>query len=234
MKLLSKPVLVLMVALLGTLVAQWWVLTSQTDRAVREAITASTESTAVTVTRILINQLYPQLAPDLGLEGADRRPAQGLSGDALARVDAAVRGFMQGTDVLKIKLYALNGMTLYSTELEQVGEDKSDSPYVMSAMQGVTASQITARDRFHAVEGQVFGRNLVASYLPIRNAAGAVIGVAEVYVDRTPVLEYSSDSLDLIGGTLFVSQALLLVLLMLLAWGVWASVSGVFAPRERP
>lgn len=232
MKALNKPILVLLVLIIATLVGQWWYVTAQTDRAVSNAITESTQSTATTVTRVFINQLYPQLADPLGLEGANRDARTGLSGAALERVDREVRAFMHGTDVLKIKLYAPNGMTLYSTELSQVGEDKSGSPAVMSAVQGVTASQITSRDQFHAVEGQVFDRNLVATYLPIRNTAGAVIGVAEVYVDRTPVIEYSSDALDTLGGILFMIQAFLVVLVMLLVWSVWASLSGLIGGQQ--
>jgi diguanylate cyclase (GGDEF)-like protein len=97
---------------------------------------------------------------------------------------------MRGLQIVKIKIYNLDGLTVFSTDEQQIGEDKSDNEGFREARAGAVVSDITYRDRFDAFEGVLNKRNLISSYVPIRAAPDAPMeGVFEVYSDVTELLE---------------------------------------------
>ncbi len=183
-----------------------------------QAITETTQAGNATLTRVFINDLYPRLAPDLGLSGNPREMKQQLDEQELSRVDLAVREFILGTDILKVKLFNLDGVTLYSSDPSQIGDKKTEYPGFKSASRGRPESQISFREEFSAFEGKLFQRDLVSSYIPIKDPNGGVIGVAEIYTDRTAVMAFAGE-LDLQLKTLLIP--VLAVILFLLAVVLW-------------
>jgi diguanylate cyclase (GGDEF)-like protein len=93
---------------------------------------------------------------------------------------------MQGLPVVKVKIYDLNGRTVFSTDLNQIGEDKSGNGGFIAAKAGNPVSEITFRNQFAAFEKVISDRNLISTYIPIRkDDAQAPEGVFEVYSDVT-------------------------------------------------
>lgn len=118
------------------------------------------------------------------------RSAQALLADPMQNaMRAAVLDTMHGLRVAKVKLYNRAGITVFSTDPRQVGEDKSGNAGFRSALAGTASSQITSRSRFDAFEGEISHRNLISTYVPVRSPAGAAPeAVFEVYSDVTELL----------------------------------------------
>jgi signal transduction histidine kinase len=146
------------------------------------------EDANVNLTKILANDLW---ASDFGpfvRAMSGRTPAQIRSAAQIPELHRKVLALMRGSSAFKVKVYDLNGMTLYSTELTQIGEDKSANGGVVAARLGTITSEIVYRNRFSALEREVVDRNLVQSYIPAYEA-GRIAGVFEVYSDATPYVK---------------------------------------------
>lgn len=170
----------------------------------------------VALTRTFANAIWPDYAEFV-------RGASGLAADEIVRrpeiraLDSQLRLLKSGTHVVKVKIYDDRGLTVYSTDVRQIGEDKSDNPGVRSALAGVAASDITYRERFDAWEGALSQRNIIFTYVPVRLHQGtAVEAVMEIYSDVTPLVDGMARGLWLILGG--VAAAMGLVYLV----GLWS------------
>ena len=168
----------------------------------------SQEEANVNVTRIFSNQLW---ATDFGpfVRAMSGRPAAELKASPeIPRLHAKVLALMRGSNTFKVKVYAVDGMTLYSTELAQIGEDKRDNAGVAAALQGRITSELVHRNTFSALEQEVLERDLIQSYIPA-NADGRIAGVFEVYSDVTPYLgEIRRNRWLLVGAVIGLLAAL--------------------------
>lgn len=168
----------------------------------------SQQATNVNITRILSNQLW---ANDFGpfVKRMTGRPAAQLkAAPEVPRLHAKVLALMRGSDTFKVKVYAPDGMTLYSTELAQIGEDKRANKGVIEGLKGRTTSELVHRNTFSALEQQVLARDLIQSYIPAYEE-GRIAGVFEVYSDVTPYLEdIKRDQWMLVGAVIGLLAAL--------------------------
>ena len=150
------------------------------------------ENNNVALTQSLANSLWPEFAPFVTSISAESAPSgdQLRSHPEIARLRKAVLAQTKGLLIVKIKVYNLAGLTIFSTEEKQIGEDKKDNEGFLAARSGKVASELTHRDTFSAFEQTIENRDLISSYIPIRRGEGGPIeGVFELYYDVTPFLQ---------------------------------------------
>ncbi len=148
-----------------------------------------TEESNVALTQLFSNTLWPKY-------GAFLSSTQTLSNEAL-RADPVIRQLtedvlddLEGLSVTKLKIYDLQGRTVFSTQSSQIGENKSDSSNVNAAKSGQVISKLGHRDTVQALKSTRKRQDLLSSYIPIRvdGQTGEIVGVFEVYTDVTPLL----------------------------------------------
>ena len=173
------------------------------------------ESKNAALTQTFSNVIWPEFSSFLG-------SASALSADEIrahpetARLRQAVIEQTQGLSVIKVKIYNREGTTLFSTQEDQIGEDKSQNAGFQAALNGEFASELTHRDTFSAFEGEIENRDVISSYIPIRHGGSGVEGVFEVYDDVTPLLENVSIAQRNVALGVTAILSLLYVLLLLL------------------
>ncbi|MEO8170955.1 MAG: hypothetical protein ABI575_08855, partial [Oxalobacteraceae bacterium] len=146
------------------------------------------ESNNVALTQTLANSFWPQLhsfadsAGPLDVEALRRHLD-------IAGLRQGVVNQMRDTNMVKVKLYNLDGRTLFSTEAKQIGEYESRNAGFLSALQGYPTSELTHRNQFSAFDQVLENLDVLSSYVALRHDPDAPIeGVVEVYTDVTDLL----------------------------------------------
>jgi diguanylate cyclase (GGDEF)-like protein len=167
----------------------------------------------VAITQIFASTLWPKHAAYV--KGANTLSKEELrASPQVALIRADVLRQMKGLSVVKVKIYDLHGMTVFSTDEKQIGEDKSDDDGVQSAIAGKVVSEIAFENQFDSFEKVINDRNLISSYIPIRTDDSLPPeGVFEVYSDVTDyVAELDKTSWEIVS-VVMGSLALLYVFL---------------------
>ncbi len=211
-------------------------LAVETEQTARRSLIAAQEAANVNLTQFFANTLWDShFAPFTALtrtisldrcraiaSGSNSPPAAaanprqecfaeiGLKIKSLpgfAALDQRATASMRTSNVFKIKVYDLRGLTVYSSDHRNIGEDKIDNAGWRAAAAGRAASELTHRDHFSAFEGIVENRDLISSYIPVRRGgAKEVVGVFEIYADVTPLLEQIKTSSTLLAGLVAGNQ----------------------------
>lgn len=153
----------------------------------RAIVQQSSEEANKTLTRVFVNENWTDVRPLLPAPGSGAEAAR--ANPRVGEIDQIVRRFSQTTDVLKVKIYDLAGTTLYSSQTSQIGEDKSGNPGFQAAARGQTASELTHRGTFGAFDGELYQRDLVSTYVPVR-VDERLEAVLEIYSDRTASIAF--------------------------------------------
>lgn len=146
------------------------------------------EQSNIVLTQALSNTIWPHFKP-YAAEAAQLSNDELRNDERINNLNKLVLTHIRNTPVLKIKIFDLNGKTLFSTDYDQLGNQKSaDYPGSLSAKSGKVISKLSHRDTFSSVNGVVEDREVVSSYLPIRDVeeqGEGITGVFEVYYDVT-------------------------------------------------
>ena len=149
----------------------------------------------VALTQAFANSLWPDFAQYV--QSVSERDGNALRArPETASFYQAVQELMRDLSVVKVKVYNLQGLTVFSTEARQIGEDKSANPGFLTAKAGGVVSIITHRDAFNAFENTIEDRDVLESYIPIRRGEGngSIEAVIELYDDVTPLLHRIDES----------------------------------------
>ncbi len=201
-------------------------LATQAENAARDGLVAEQEAANVALTRLFANLLWtsdfaPFVRRVAALPGATCTAADAAArracADALGQHIRDLPGFtaldrktiaaMKNTGVFKIKVYDMRGLTVYSSEHGQIGEDKSTNAGWRVAAGGKPASELTHRDQFSAFEGVVENLDLISSYIPVFAPGGSeVVGVFGIYADVTGLLRQIRASSTRIAGIMAAGE----------------------------
>lgn len=103
--------------------------------------------------------------------------------ERVVQVHNAFARLVGGTSVRKIKFYNRAGLTVYSSDPKQIGEDKHLNRGFQEAMVGRRETELSHRGSFSAFDGEKHDVDVLGSYLPIQDDFRRVVGVIEVYDD---------------------------------------------------
>ena len=166
-------------------------------------VTALGEDYNVTVAVALLNATRSELEPLL-------RAATSMDSEEIRRdprptaLRPIILDLAANTRTAKVKIFDLTGLTVFSTDPVQIGEQRGLYPRLLAAVEGRTMSEIEAGEAYTDFSGNRVKSDLLSSYLPIHSADGEVIGVFELYTDVTEFRE------QIIAAELFNFAILLL------------------------
>lgn len=145
------------------------------------------EAGNVNLTRVFANTLWQRHFSALlqASAGVSSQELKNLS--HIQEIHAEALPLMRGSTTYKIKVYDPRGRTVYSSELGQIGEDKSGNPGFRGALAGEIRTELVHKEKFSAFEQVVENRDLIQSYIPQYDGNPAQpAGVFEIYSDATP------------------------------------------------
>jgi hypothetical protein len=169
-------------------VIAWASATYATLSIARADLIAFGASQNAILVRTFANTVWPDIR-DAVRQNASQLRGNIRTGELFDRIDGQIRRFAEGTGVLKVKIYSPAGRTIYSSENRQIGEDKSDNEGVIRALKGETPSELAFRDTFSTFDRELSRLNLFSTYVPVRDGAGAVEAVIEIYVTADTLAE---------------------------------------------
>ena len=183
--------------------------------AVQSLIEQQTQAN-VFLTQSLSNSLWPKYANFIARAGGIPVGELGAQPEVVSLREDVLQK-IRGLHVVKVKMYDMSGLTVYSTEPRQIGENKAGNAGYQKARAGQTESELVFRDRFSATEQVIENRNLLSSYAPVRRTPGGPVeGVFEIYTDVTPLLaDVARTQYSVFGGVIFLLLLLYFFLLMI-------------------
>jgi diguanylate cyclase (GGDEF)-like protein len=155
----------------------------------------------VVVVRTLANTLLPRHAAILVVP-SDATAAELKQRPEVAALHAAVREMVRGTDILKLEVVAPNGITVYSSDVTQIGENKRQNEGFQRALLGETPSVLAHRDQMDAFDKRGSDLDVVATHVPYRGADRAQSAVFEVVADVTPLAAQARQRVWIVLGAL--------------------------------
>lgn len=167
----------------------------------------------VALTRLVHNTLRQEFAAQVTASYVEQDPARTYT--TASEQLPTVLGLLTKSDVIKVKVYNRHGLTVFSTDLANVGENIAHKPGFQVARQGGVASDLHARDMFKSHDGMRSNINFIASYVPMRDADGEVFGVFEIYRDVTPLVQRVNTTLWQVAAAATLALAMLYLLQLL-------------------
>jgi diguanylate cyclase (GGDEF)-like protein len=170
----------------------------------------------VALTKTFANAIWPSHAAFVVRAGSFERATLAARPE-IAALDRDLRRLSDGLSVAKVKIYDLNGLTVYSTDPRQIGEDGSAKPGFRRARDGYPASKVSYREHLDSWEGALAERHIVETYVPVHvYDAAPVEAVLEVYNDVTGLVRANQRSQWTILAAVLGAMALVYAVMLLM------------------
>jgi len=145
---------------------------------------------ATTFANALTAVLGPPIWVYVSEEAPRLSPEQLRAHPNTERLRKLVRDMAVDSHLAKVKIFATNGMTVYSSDEKQIGEDRYNTDAVQRARAGEAVSNLAWRDRFDAIGGPIANRSLLSTYIPVRiRGDPEIVAIFELYDDVTPLMD---------------------------------------------
>jgi len=129
-------------------------------------------------------------------------------------LDEPIADLLRGTSILKVKIFNVEGLTVYSTDHRQTGIQEDENYKGQQAFkQNRTISVTGYKESIRDFTGKEFtNRYVISSYIPLK-IDGGTSGVFEIYNDTTDIYEQIFESqitfATVLFSTLFIVYSLL-------------------------
>ena len=171
--------------ILLTLVMTGFSLHSWALRSLIEMVESQNESVA----HPLSNSVWSEFG-DYLMKAADMSEERLKTSPETAGIDELMRLLTRDVSILKIKIYSTDGLTIYSSEMQEIGEVKNTHlEHFDSALHGHSRSSYSSGENFSAFSGEVFDRDVVETYVPMTTLEHDLVGIFEIYSDVTQIKE---------------------------------------------
>jgi signal transduction histidine kinase/CheY-like chemotaxis protein len=152
----------------------------QIDDSLAEVGRTSVEALTVTMSRSLAPEIEALVVQTRGVTG------QALTGHpAVAVAHARLGHAVEGTNILKIKIFDVDGRTIYSPAEREIGVLSTHPTAVPDALTGRSTTTVYPPRSLDGFDGRRHLKSVVATYAPVRGVGGAIHAVFEVYVDTS-------------------------------------------------
>lgn len=171
----------------------------------------------IAMAQLLSNATWPRYSEFL-VTASSLSVKQLVAHSTIKELDTSLEQQIRGLDIIKVKIYDLNGFTVYSSDFKQIGSSKRSSPSFQAALKGEVTSKLAFRDKIYARNEFIENRNVLASYIPIQRHKGAKVeGVLELYKDVTPLIdEIAASQRQVISGISGTLLGLFLILFLII------------------
>ena len=170
----------------------------------------------VALSKTFANALWPAHAAFVRRAGALDRSTLAARAE-IAVLDGDLRRLASGLDIVKVKIYDLHGLTVYSTDPRQIGQSAEANPGFRRARDGYPVSNLTYRERMDSWEGDIAARHILATYVPVHvHEAAPVEAVLEIYTDVTRLVEANQRSEWKVLAAVLGAMALLYAVVQLM------------------
>jgi len=162
---------------------------------VLEGLHRQVEQNNITVTKTLSNAIWEEIRV---LElSPDSSEGRSLNNVYVEVISTKIYELLNNTPILKVKVFAINGETVYSTNIPEIGTVKSlDYPGMRVIKTDQPYSSTEHADSFMAINGNLTNVDVLSTYIPVYNKeTGIVEGVFEIYTDITDSKKKIKESL---------------------------------------
>ncbi|MBF0153184.1 MAG: PAS domain S-box protein [Magnetococcales bacterium] len=150
------------------------------------------EAQNVAMTQAFSNALWPSLSGFLPVS-CGMTPVEIRNHPLVLYLDQFLGKLMRNLKVVRVKIHNTNGVTLYSSQISQIGVDQSGDPRVGGALKGHLHSEQVHQPDFVSFDGHTADRDMIVTYIPLFRD-DRVRGVFEFYYDISDLLEHTHRS----------------------------------------